>query len=709
MVSGAESGDTNGATLFRSIRSGIKLLVTVIFLGYLIIWLMMPMHIYYQHWFPKISAKTRSTFLGGEGSWLLIYTFPVLLIATLACIYLHLGKKIPDDSFSKNGATGSGFGWWKRTAVVKGPLGIVSWIELTFLGMFVGLLVWTLASYLHGMFETSVQEAELKGLQVWEYKLDCVGLTLGLVGYVSMALLFFPVTRLSSILQFLGVTSESSIKYHIWMGHICMILFTAHGLCYIFFWAKTHQISEMLKWDKFSISNVAGEISLLAGLVMWPTSLKQFRRKLFELFFYTHYFYILFVVFFVFHVGFYGSCIILPGFYLFLIDRFLRLLQSQQKVALVFARVLSCESVELNISKLPGLCYTPMSSIFINVPSISRLQWHPFTITSNSNTDPDKLSIIIKSEGSWSSELYKILSSPSPIDRLELSVEGPYGPPSTHFMRHDMLVMVCGGSGITPFISIIREVIFAANTKPDRTIPRILLICAFRKYVDLTVLELILPISSTKLDVSHLQIQIEAYITREKEINTSQQLASRTIWFKPASSDAPVHSILGHNSWLWLGAIISASFIIFLLIIGILIRCYIYPIDHNTDTIYPAVPKSVLNMVAICSSIVMTASVAFIWNKKQMASEIKQIKDMGSQPFNTQKDLENMGDYQSLLQVTNVQFSGRPNLKDRLMKCEGKSVGVLVSGPKGMRQDVAKICSSDVSGNLHFESISFSW
>ncbi|KAJ8773188.1 hypothetical protein K2173_028365 [Erythroxylum novogranatense] len=703
-MAGTDVNDASVAAI-RSVRSGIILLVSVIFLGYLMIWMMMPTNTYYLQWFPEISRKTSSKYLGGQGSYTLIFTFPVLFIATIACTYLHLGKKIPHDSFSEHGPSASG--WWKRIALVKGPLGIVSWTELSFLVMFLALLVWSFAYYLHGMFAYITQEASREGLQVWEAKLRSVGLTLGLVGYISLAFLFFPVTRGSSVLQFMGLTSESSIKYHIWLGHITMALFTAHGFCYIIFWIKTHQISQMLKWDKYLVSNVAGEIALFAGLIMWATSLKRIRRKLFELFFYSHYLYIVFVVFFVFHVGFSDSCIILPGFYLFLIDRYLRFLQSQQKVGLVSARVLPCETVELNISKFQGLSYTCMSSIFINVPSISRLQWHPFTVTSNSNTDPDKLSIVIKSEGSWSSKLYQILSSPSPTDHLEISLEGPYGPASTHFMRHDLLVMVCGGSGITPFISIIREISYAANTNPDRTLPRILLICAFRKYVDITMLELLLPLQSTNLDISRLNLQIEAYITREKEINPDKHLQTKTIWFKQNSSDASVSAILGPNSWLWLGAIISASFIIYLLGIGILTRYYIFPLDHNTNMIYPAAPKSVLNMLALCLSIIVVASVGFIWNKKHLAGEMRQIQEVGSKPFNTGKDLES--NEQSCLQATKVHFGERPNLKKLLSQCEGKSIGVLVSGPKRMRQEVAQLCSSGVQENLHFESISFSW
>lgn len=47
--------------------------------------------------------------------------------------------------------------------------------------------------------------------------------------------------------------------------------------------------------------------------------------------------------------------------------------------------------------------------------------------------EADKLSIVIKSEGSWSQKLYEQLSSS--LDHLEVSVEGPYGPTSLDFLK----------------------------------------------------------------------------------------------------------------------------------------------------------------------------------------------------------------------------------------------------------------------------------
>lgn len=245
--------------------------------------------------------------------------------------------------------------------------------------------------------------------------------------------------------------------------------------------------------------------------------------------------------------------------------------------------------------------------------------------------------------------------------------------PVEMWFRHDMLVMVSGGSGITPFISIIRELLFWSNTTGGKT-PRVLLICAFKKYADLTMLDLLLPLSDTNLDRSRLQLQIEAYITGEKEHTTHDQKLLQTIWFKPNSLDAPISAVLGTNNCLWLGAIISTSFIIFLLLIGILTRCYIYPIDRNSDETFSYTLRSALNMLFICVSIVVTATAAFLCNKKQNGKEQKQSQNVGmltpmtspSSCFhNVDKELDILSS-QSFVQTTKIHLGERPNLTSKL-------------------------------------------
>ncbi|CAK9156739.1 unnamed protein product [Ilex paraguariensis] len=228
----------------NAVRAAIMVVLVAVFTGYLLIWVMTPTNVYRQTWLPNIRARTNTTYFGTQGATILIYTFPVLFIAALGCVYLHLGKKLSDNNMESN-TEKRRLAIWKRPVIIKG-LGIVSRIELAFFVMFIALLVWSFSTYLHISFANITPESAAEsGEKVWEAKLDSAALRLGLVGNICLGFLFFPVTRASSVLPLFGLTSEGSVKYHIWLGHIVMTLFTAHGVCYFILWAATHQLSEV--------------------------------------------------------------------------------------------------------------------------------------------------------------------------------------------------------------------------------------------------------------------------------------------------------------------------------------------------------------------------------------------------------------------------------------------------------------------------------
>ncbi|KAG8477444.1 hypothetical protein CXB51_030753 [Gossypium anomalum] len=713
----------------RFLRATIRHLLTVIFLGICMMWIMAPTNTYKQKWKPSISKKVVSTYFGTQAPNMLIWTFPVLFVASLGSLYLHLGKNSNQNASQSNKKKHRQV-LWRKPVLVKGPLGIVSGIELALLIMFIALLVWSLVTYLRRLHTITPKAAAKEGVKVWEMKLFDVALWIGLTGNVCLAFLFYPVARGSSVLPLLGLTSEGSIKYHIWLGHMTMVLFTIHGICYIIDWAVTGNISEvrrvgvnepdpfvnylwgafkfdavfdhenanekikMLKWSHSDISNVAGEIALLGGLGLWAATFPQIRRKTFELFF-------------------------MP-----IISTSSLYSSSSSMLALVTASLCfldftsSSSTVTSDSCNLePLFAYFQLDFYLVMLWSLisqkPKLQWHPFTVSSNSNMEPDKISVIIKSEGSWSTKLCQMLSSP--IERLDVSIEGPYGPQSNHFLRHDTIVMVSGGSGITPFISIIRELIFRSKISQCKT-PDMILTAVFKSSLDLTMLDLLLPMTGSPSELSNLKLHIEAYVTKEKEPTTDNSKRVRSILFKPLPTDKPMAPILGPNSWFWLAAIISSSFIMFLILIGIITRFYIYPRDHNKNE-FSASTKAVLNVLAICVSIAATASAAVFWNKRQYSREATQVQNIEGQTplgspnlraYNGDRELESLP-HQSLAQATKVHYGGRPDLKRMLFERRGESVGVLVCGPKKLRHDVAAICSSGLADNLHFESISFSW
>lgn len=77
-------------------------------------------------------------------------------------------------------------------------------------------------------------------------KLKLTGLRLGFIGIVCLNLLFLPVARGSVLLRAIDIPFEHATKYHVWLGHFMMTVFTLHGLFYMIAWyAEGHLIERV--------------------------------------------------------------------------------------------------------------------------------------------------------------------------------------------------------------------------------------------------------------------------------------------------------------------------------------------------------------------------------------------------------------------------------------------------------------------------------
>ncbi|CAL2249790.1 unnamed protein product [Prunus armeniaca] len=240
-----------------------------------------------------------------------------------------------------------------------------------------------------------------------------------------------------------GNSFEASVRHYLWLGTAMIFFATFHGASTLFIWGVSHFIQEELwEWQKTGRIYLAGEICLVTGLVIWITSFPQIRRKQFEIFYYTHRLYIVFLVFFLFHAGdchFY-MVFLFPGIFLFGLDKLLLIIQSRRETCILSARIFPSKAIELILPKDPGPKYSPTSIIFVKVPSISKYEWHSFSITSSSRVDDNTISVMIKSEGSWTSSLSHMIQTGQESDGdqkkyIPIAVEGPYGPVSMDFLR----------------------------------------------------------------------------------------------------------------------------------------------------------------------------------------------------------------------------------------------------------------------------------
>lgn len=118
-------------------------------------------------------------------------------------------------------------------------------------------------------------------------------------------------------------------------------------------------------------------------------------------------------------------------------------------------KVLDGETVEITTT-IPSerlWTYKAGQYIFLQVPSISFFQWHPFTV---SFCQGNKMMVHIKTDGDWTNRLRK-LGGESGESTIKVSVNGPFGAPAQRFYDFNHSVIIGAGIGVTPFSGILAD------------------------------------------------------------------------------------------------------------------------------------------------------------------------------------------------------------------------------------------------------------
>ncbi|CAN1138008.1 Respiratory burst oxidase homolog protein F [Linum perenne] len=128
-------------------------------------------------------------------------------------------------------------------------------------------------------------------------------------------------------------------------------------------------------------------------------------------------------------------------------------------VEVLQASMLPGKVLHLKLQKPEGFKYKSGMYIFIQCPQISKLQWHPFSLTSGPKDD--HLSVHMRALGDWSYEIYGLLQEAILSGRKEfpkIYIDGAYGAPSQDHVKYDIVMLIGLGIGATPFISILKDI-----------------------------------------------------------------------------------------------------------------------------------------------------------------------------------------------------------------------------------------------------------
>ncbi|XP_061988854.1 ferric reduction oxidase 7, chloroplastic isoform X2 [Rosa rugosa] len=178
-------------------------------------------------------AATSGTVFGITGSTFLLFSGPIIIIALLSVVFLIISGE--EELHEKKTSSYPSFRLWTFPVLVDGPFGVVSATELIGILLFIAFVVWAVCSYTVRILN-SLSADSLTFKENSLLFMEILGLRFGLIGLFCFSFLFLPISRGSVLLRLINIPFEHATKYHVWLGHLTMLLFTVHGLLYVVVW-----------------------------------------------------------------------------------------------------------------------------------------------------------------------------------------------------------------------------------------------------------------------------------------------------------------------------------------------------------------------------------------------------------------------------------------------------------------------------------------
>ena len=286
---------------------------------------------------------------------------------------------------------------------------------------------------------------------------------------ISLAVLLLPVSRTSLWVRVLGMSYDRALMFHRWVAWWAIGGMWTHFALYV---AKG---GSCILTDNPGSSQM-GFVAVIMFTVISVLSLDFFRRRYFELFRSVHWLAGVAFFFVLLHDGTIAAYAGAPVA-IYVYDRIRRRQRSRVDWAVTDIKAVG-NITQLTLAVPPraagtgGIAmlgsneftYAAGQYCFINIPAISRFQWHPFSLTSCPSSLRDAnptISVAIKSmgPGTWTHDLLAYAQARVGSSPLVAHVDGPFGALSSRLASYKHVVCVGAGIGATPLVSVVQELV----------------------------------------------------------------------------------------------------------------------------------------------------------------------------------------------------------------------------------------------------------
>ncbi|XP_054988468.1 dual oxidase 2 [Sorex araneus] len=323
-------------------------------------------------------------------------------------------------------------------------------------------------------------------------------LSRGTAASISFMFSYILLTMCRNLITFLRETFlnryvpfDAAVDFHRWVAMAAVILSILHSVghvvnVYIFsvsplsllacvfpniFVNDGSQLPQKFYWWFFqTVPGMTGVLLLLVLAIMYIFASHHFRRRSFRGFWLTHHLYILLYVLIIIH----GSLglIQLPRFHIYFLvpaliyggDKLVSLSRKKVEIGVVKAELLPSGVTYLQFQRPQGFEYKSGQWVRIACLALGTNEYHPFTLTSAPHEDT--LSLHIRAVGPWTTRLRETYATP--VGDIyarypKLYLDGPFGEGHQEWHKFEVSVLVGGGIGVTPFASILKDLVLKSS------------------------------------------------------------------------------------------------------------------------------------------------------------------------------------------------------------------------------------------------------
>ena len=287
---------------------------------------------------------------------------------------------------------------------------------------------------------------------------------------LNLAIILLPILRNSIFVILFDISHERITYIHRIFSILCIISVLIKFVTVLIIYEPSFLIKIINPSTGGSplMGTIASILFFITGILALPIIIK----KNFEMFYYSHRILSLCIVVFstLHYISFFYY--ILPCIILYLLDLVTRLYYTNSsiysKLQIVGSEKYGTSSTFINITFLNKIRSFPGCYFFVCFyKDISKFQWHPLSMVIHSN---DTITFCAKNVGnhSWTGRLFDVVNNKLDIlDNKKIFIQGPYGHISVNYKndKYENIIIIAGGIGITPFISILQQINLLYNKK----------------------------------------------------------------------------------------------------------------------------------------------------------------------------------------------------------------------------------------------------